>query len=120
MYKRQAITAYQQALLVCTQTDFPIEWAKTQNNLGAAYTNRIRGDKAQNLEVAIAACQQALLVQTQTDFPMDWAMTQNNLGIAYSNRIRGDKAQNAAVELSRSWATTDFQINYIAITKIRC
>jgi tetratricopeptide (TPR) repeat protein len=97
-----------------------MDWAMTQNNLGSAYIYRIRGDKAQNIEAAIAAYQQALLVRTQTDFPMDWAMTQNNLGIAYSNRIRGDKAQNAAVELSRSWATTDFQINYIAITKIRC
>jgi CHAT domain-containing protein len=144
---------------VLTQTDFPINWASTQNNLGAAYRNRIRGDKAQNIEVAIAAYEQALLVRTQTDFPINWATTQNNLGNAYRDRIRGDKAQNieaaiatyekallvhtleadpinhltttgnlgylyfenqnwqlaaenyekaiAAVELSRSWATTD-------------
>ncbi|MDE5096360.1 MAG: tetratricopeptide repeat protein, partial [Trichodesmium sp. St11_bin5] len=43
-----AINAFQQALLVYTQTDFPMEWANTQNNLGAAYRARIRGDKAQN------------------------------------------------------------------------
>ncbi|MCL2924303.1 MAG: tetratricopeptide repeat protein, partial [Trichodesmium sp. MAG_R04] len=89
-----AIAAYEQALLVRTQTDFPMDWAITQGNLGAAYWERIRGDKAQNIEAAIAAYQQALLVYTQTDFPMDWAMTQNNLGAAYSDRIRGDKAQN--------------------------
>ncbi|MDE5074977.1 MAG: tetratricopeptide repeat protein, partial [Trichodesmium sp. St5_bin2_1] len=89
-----AIAAYQQALLVYTQTDFPINWATTQNNLGGAYSDRIRGNKAQNMEAAIAAYQQALLVRTQSDFPMEWAMTQNNLGFAYSDRIRGDKAQN--------------------------
>ena len=89
-----AIVAYEQALLVRTQTDCLMEWATTQNNLGIAYRERIRGDKAQNLESAIAACKQALLVYTQIDFPRDWAATQKNLGNADSNRIRGDKAQN--------------------------
>ncbi|MDE5117656.1 MAG: tetratricopeptide repeat protein, partial [Trichodesmium sp. St2_bin2_1] len=92
--QESAIAAYEQALLVHTQTDFPIKWAKTQNALGLAYWKRIRGDKAQNIEAAIAAYQQALLVRTQTDFPMEWAKTQNNLGVAYNDRIRGDKAQN--------------------------
>ncbi|MDE5084048.1 MAG: tetratricopeptide repeat protein, partial [Trichodesmium sp. St18_bin1] len=78
-----SIAGYEQALQVHTQTDFPIKWAATQNNLGAAYSDRIRGNKAQNIEAAIAACQQALLVYTQTDFPIDWAATQNNLGNAY-------------------------------------
>ncbi|MBS9769996.1 MAG: CHAT domain-containing protein, partial [Trichodesmium erythraeum GBRTRLIN201] len=91
---------YQQALLVRTQTDFPMDWAMTQNNLGNAYSDRIRGDKAENIEAAIAAYQQALLVRTQTDFPMDWAGTQNNLGIAYSDRIRGDKAENIEAAIS--------------------
>ncbi|MGB3510504.1 MAG: CHAT domain-containing tetratricopeptide repeat protein, partial [Microcoleaceae cyanobacterium] len=72
----------------------PMDWAMTQNNLGIAYSDRITGDKAENIESAIAAYQNALQVRTQKDFPMDWAMTQNNLGIAYSDRITGDKAQN--------------------------
>merc|ERR1712035_278830 len=84
-----SIAAYEQVLLVYTQTDFPMEWATTQNDLGVAYSDRIRGDKAQNIEAAIAAYQQALLVYTQTDFPIDWAATQNNLGNAYRYRIRG-------------------------------
>ncbi|WP_446376233.1 CHAT domain-containing protein [Coleofasciculus sp. D1-CHI-01] len=66
----------------------------TQNNLAAAYSDRIRGNRVQNLEAAIAHYHQALLVRTQSDFPQDWAMTQNNLGNAYSNRIGGDKAEN--------------------------
>ena len=77
-----------------TQSDFPLDWAGTQNNLGVAYSNRIKEDKAENLEKAIACYQQALLVRTQSDFPLDWAGTQNNLGVAYSNRIKEDKAEN--------------------------
>ncbi|MFO0099714.1 MAG: CHAT domain-containing protein [Aphanizomenon sp.] len=111
-----AITGYEQALEVSTRTDFPVDWAMTQNNLGTAYRDRIRGDKADNLENAIAAYQQALEVYTRTDFPVDWAMTQNNLGNAYRHRIRGDKADNlenaiAAYEQALEVSTrTDFPV----------
>ncbi|WP_141705457.1 tetratricopeptide repeat protein, partial [Microcystis aeruginosa] len=56
--------------------------------------DRIRGEKADNLENAIAACQEALKVRTLDEFPQDWAMTQNNLANAYRDRIRGEKADN--------------------------
>ena len=89
-----AITGYEVALLVYTREDFPVQWATVQNNLGLAYGDRIKEDKAENLEQAIACFQQALLVRTQSDFPLDWAATQNNLGTAYSDRIKEDKAEN--------------------------
>ena len=38
----------------------PVEWATTMKNLANAYTDRIRGDRAENLERAIDAYQQAL------------------------------------------------------------
>jgi CHAT domain-containing protein len=63
-------------------------------NLANAYRNRIRGDRAQNLEEAIAAYQAALTVTTQTAMPVEWAMTMINLANAYQTRIRGDRAQN--------------------------
>ncbi|BAY45470.1 TPR repeat-containing protein [Scytonema sp. HK-05] len=66
----------------------------TQHNLGVAYSYRIRGERAQNLEQAIAYYQQSLKVYTFDDFPVDWARTQHNLGVAYNNRIRGERAQN--------------------------
>ncbi len=72
----------------------PVEWAQTMNNLGNAYKNRIRGDKAANIEQAIAAYEQALTVMTQDARPVEWAITMMNLGTAYSERIRGDKAAN--------------------------
>ncbi|HAX77831.1 MAG TPA: hypothetical protein DCY88_18830, partial [Cyanobacteria bacterium UBA11372] len=86
--------AYTLALQVYTPDAFPQDWAGTQNNLGNAYRNRIKGDKADNLEFAIAAYTLALQVRTPDAFPQDWATTQNNLGNAYLNRIKGDKADN--------------------------
>ncbi|MFM6346236.1 MAG: tetratricopeptide repeat protein, partial [Dolichospermum sp.] len=72
---------------------FPQDWAWTQNNLAVAYSSRIRGEKAENLETAIAACNEALKVYTFKAFPYEWARTQNNLAIAYSD-TRGEKAEN--------------------------
>ena len=66
----------------------------TQSNLGAFYQDRIRGERAENLEEAIRHLEQALQVRTREAFPMEWAMTQSNLGNAYGNRIRGESAQN--------------------------
>ena len=109
-----AITGYEIAFTVFTRDTSPELWALVQNNLGAAYSDRIRGDKAENLENAIAAYNKALEVSTRTDFPQEWAMTQNNLGNAY--RISGDKAENlenaiaaynAALEV---YTRTDFPV----------
>jgi CHAT domain-containing protein/tetratricopeptide (TPR) repeat protein len=66
----------------------------TQNNLANAYSDRIKGDRADNLERAIGYYQAALEVYTRQAFPQDWAMTQNNLAVAYRNRIKGDRADN--------------------------
>ena len=61
----------------------------TQNNLAIAYSNRIQGDRGDNLEKAIAFYEAALQVCTRAAFPEDWAMTQNNLATAYCYRIQG-------------------------------
>ncbi|MFN6326157.1 MAG: CHAT domain-containing protein [Aphanizomenon sp.] len=87
-----AITGYEQALEVSTRTDFPVDWAMTQNNLGNAYRHRIRGDKADNLENAIAAYEQALEVSTRTDFPVENAQTLFNLGRLYQESQQFDLA----------------------------
>ncbi len=51
-----------------TQEDLPIDWAMTQNNLALALSDRIRGDRAKNLEDAIACYRAALEVRTQGGF----------------------------------------------------
>ncbi|MFB8797735.1 MAG: tetratricopeptide repeat protein [Microcoleus sp.] len=42
------------ALEVGSRDAFPEQWPTTQNNLAVAYSNRIRGKKAENIERAIA------------------------------------------------------------------
>ena len=81
-------------LQIYTEYALPQQWAKTQNNLGNAYSDRIRGDRKQNLEIAIAVYQKALQIYTKSDFPQQWAKTQNNLGNAYYERIKGNRKQN--------------------------
>ncbi len=85
---------YQAALTEYTQQRFPYEWATTQNNLGAAYSNRIRGEKAENLEQAIQYFQAALTEYTQQGFPQNHAGTAFNLGLVYIDAIRWEDAYN--------------------------
>jgi tetratricopeptide (TPR) repeat protein len=72
----------------------------TQNNLGIAYSDRIRGERADNLEQAIAAYERALEVYTRDAFSEQWATTQNNLANAYSDRIRGERADNLEASIA--------------------
>ena len=85
---------------VCTPDAFPYEWAGTQTNLGNAYWNRIRGEKADNLETAISYYRESLKVCTPDAFPYEWATTQTNLGSAYCDRIEGEKADNLETAIS--------------------
>ena len=55
-----AITGYQ--ILLNNSEPGSKKWARTQNNLAKAYSDRIRGEKAQNIELAIASCTAALTV----------------------------------------------------------
>ncbi|MEH2126425.1 MAG: hypothetical protein V7K44_19075, partial [Nostoc sp.] len=57
-------------------------------------SNRIFGERAENIEFAIAAYSAALEVRTRSAFPENWATTQNNLGTAYGDRIFGERAEN--------------------------
>uniref|UniRef100_UPI0020C34BB9 CHAT domain-containing protein n=1 Tax=Oscillatoria sp. HE19RPO TaxID=2954806 RepID=UPI0020C34BB9 len=79
----RAIACYQAALKVYTPEAFPQDNARTQNNLGAAYSDRIRGERGENLETAIACYEAALQVRTREAFPQDNAETLFNLGLAY-------------------------------------
>jgi tetratricopeptide (TPR) repeat protein len=103
-----AISHYEQALKVLDEPTheastfqaFPEDWATLQNNLGTAYLYRVRGEHADNLELAISHYDQALKVRTRQAFPEDWAATQNNLALAYQYRIRGEHADNLEQAIS--------------------
>lgn len=85
-----AIKAGEAAMQVFTRDQDPEQWAQVQNNLGIVYrdacggqSQRLAGDKAENLEKAIACYQNALSIRTREDFPELWAQTQMNLASAY-------------------------------------
>ena len=61
----------------------PLDWAATQNNLGAALTTLgERESGTERLEQAVTTYTEALKEYTRERVPLDWAMTQNNLGAA--------------------------------------
>jgi tetratricopeptide (TPR) repeat protein len=87
-----AIVGYQ--VVLQHREAFTELWGRTQNHLGIAYSERLRGDRGDNLERAIAAYEQALTVYKPDHVSSDWAAIHNNLGTAYKNRLRGDRADN--------------------------
>ncbi|MBC8229226.1 CHAT domain-containing protein [bacterium] len=89
-----AISYHQTALQVYTPIDYPEDWAMVQQNLAAAYMDRLEGNQAKNLEFAISCCQAALEVYTQESYPESWAAMQQNLGEVYRYRIEGNRAEN--------------------------
>ena len=112
-----AITGYQ--ILLNNRQPGSEMFAQTQYNLANAYSDRINGSRAENLEQAIEFYRAALTVYTLEDFPEDWAMTQNNLANAYSDRINGSRAENLerAIEFYQAALTVrtleDFPINNV-------
>ncbi|MHC5821669.1 MAG: tetratricopeptide repeat protein, partial [Nostoc sp.] len=102
-----AIKAGEAAMQVFTRDQSPEGWGKIQNNLGIVYrdacggqSQRILGDKAENLEKAIACYQNALSIRTREDFPELWAQTQMNLASAYRHRLRGDTAEKVEIVIA--------------------
>lgn len=76
-----------------------LAWAEVQYNLGNAYLKRVKGKKADNIEVAIKYYLASLEIRnsefhTSKDIALQWADTKHNLGNAYLARIHGDRAEN--------------------------
>jgi len=88
----RGITAYEAALGVLTQKEFPVDWAMTQNSLGLAYL-AMPGDSIANLQRAIAAFEAALSIYTEKDFSVEWAKGQLNLALAYSRMSGGSDTE---------------------------
>ncbi|MEQ9238619.1 CHAT domain-containing protein [Coleofasciculus sp. E2-BRE-01] len=82
-------------------------WSELLNNLSLAYTNRIRGNRVENLEKAILVGKQALTIDTRKKIPQLWAGIHNNLGGAYSNRVLGQKADNLEEAIRHFQAALD-------------
>jgi tetratricopeptide (TPR) repeat protein len=78
-----AIERYRAALEEQTRERVPLNWARTQTNLGIvlAILGERESDTAR-LEQAVGAFRAALEEQTRERVPLDWAMAQVNLGNA--------------------------------------
>jgi tetratricopeptide (TPR) repeat protein len=62
----------------------PLEWARTQNNLGLAlWKLGERESGTAKLEEAVTAYREALKERTRKRVPLDWAKTQTNLGLVF-------------------------------------
>lgn len=81
----QAIQYYQDATVRLGEADAsPQQYAKIQNNLGAAYSDLARyGDSTTNLQRSIRAYEEALRYRPRALDPLKYGSTQNNLGTAY-------------------------------------
>jgi hypothetical protein len=82
---RHAIACYNATLRVYTEKDFPQDWARTQNNLGIAWSNLPSGNRDENLRRAIDCYEAALRVYTEKDFPCDYKTVRQNVLDVHSN-----------------------------------
>jgi tetratricopeptide (TPR) repeat protein len=79
----RAIQAYQEALKIRTLESYPIDYARTQNNLGGAYWSLAQVlDKRDNLDKAIQAYQEALRIFTLDRYPLDYSIMMRDLAEA--------------------------------------
>ena len=77
----EAISVYREALRCMFREQMPLDWAQTQNNLGAALAALgERESGTARLEQAVAAYRAALEEFTRESVPLRWAATQTNLG----------------------------------------
>ena len=80
-----SITIWKNALDLNTRDRVPLDWARTQMNLGNALsTLGSRESGTARLEEAVVAYRAALEEWTRDRVPLDWARTQMNLGNALS------------------------------------
>ncbi|MGA3011085.1 MAG: tetratricopeptide repeat-containing protein [Terracidiphilus sp.] len=101
----RAAAAYRDALNEFTQERVPLEWARTQSNLGVAlFIIGERGSGTERLKAATVAYREALKEWTRERVPLLWATTQNNLGTALvclGERERSREHLEAAVVAHR-------------------
>ena len=81
--QEQAITTLESVLEITTFDRYPLNWARTQCNLGIVYSERATGDTVENREHAITSFEAGLQVYTQEAFPLEWARTHYHLGKLY-------------------------------------
>ena len=78
---QQSITIWNQVLTQRARARVPLDWAKTQNNLGVTlWALGVRERGTARLEEAVATFRAALEELPRAQMQLDWATAQNNLG----------------------------------------
>jgi hypothetical protein len=62
--------------------------------MGIAWSDRVAGDRGENVERALECYTDALEVYTREAAPHDWATVRMNMGNAWSDRVAGDRGEN--------------------------
>ena len=69
---------------IYTAGEHPLDYAQTQNNLGAVYKTLAEIENpGENLSKSIGNFEESLKIRTIDKYPFDYAHTQNNLGTTY-------------------------------------
>ena len=111
----EAVSAYRAALEERTRERVPLDWATTQNNLGAAL--EVLGERESGtarLEEAVAMYRAALEVRTRESVPLDWAYSQHTLANALAvlaKRKNSAKTMEQALTCMRGAAEVYQQSN---------
>jgi hypothetical protein len=118
MRLEEAVAAYRAALEERTRDRVPLDWAGTQNNLGAAlWTLGERESGTARLEEAVAAYRAALEERTRDRVPLNWASTRYNMSIVLAllaERGRDRAALEEAVACARDAVTVFREANITA------
>ncbi|OKH43638.1 hypothetical protein NIES2101_29900 [Calothrix sp. HK-06] len=89
-----AIAGYEVVSTVYAEENYMNAWGAVQWRLADAYFERIKGERADNIEKAIDICLNTLKLITPELSPELWANIQLSLGNIYIYRIKGDKGGN--------------------------
>jgi hypothetical protein len=91
---QMAVASHENALAIYTFEHYPLQYAKTQMCLGAAYQQYGLSGQPDEVERAIESYQEAARVYTPDTAHEQWLHLQTSLGAAYLQRIVGDPCDN--------------------------
>ncbi|HEY6249183.1 MAG TPA: hypothetical protein VI685_04440, partial [Candidatus Angelobacter sp.] len=89
-----AIRYLEKALKRASPDRSPQEWAIAINNYANVYYLRVRGERAENLEICIQAAKLASESIDYHRFPAEWGAVMITLGKAYFRRMRNSPAEH--------------------------
>ncbi|MEZ0297282.1 MAG: hypothetical protein ACAI35_12580 [Candidatus Methylacidiphilales bacterium] len=96
-----ALHALEQVLTTLSQTETPVEWARTHRQIALALSEISMPDSAENLRLAADHLDTALLVFTKAKHPFEWAMTRMATGdvkLALARQDGGEDVQTALMQ----------------------